>query len=53
MDKLLGTGEWVPKEMSESESSDKVGESAGSGRRRPDPGWCILGNKLKERERLG
>lgn len=36
----------MPREMSESESSDMVGESAGSGRRNePDPerfGWCIL-----------
>lgn len=35
--KLLGTGECVPSEISESEVSDGVGEGAPSGRRLPKP----------------
>lgn len=40
----------MPREMSESESSDRAGESALSGRRKPEPGWCIL-EEEREMER--
>lgn len=51
-DKLLGTGECVPNEISESESSDGVGDALSACRERsdepdPDIGWFIL-QKSKE-----
>lgn len=59
-DKLLGTGECVPNEISESESSDGVGDELSACLERndvpPDPdngGWFILPNKIKKNTHFG